>query len=188
MTVFDVASGAEQVLDLGMPVEEVSFRPPNGDELMFVVSRARLSPSTPSVPMARTSALWSVRQLTSREPSGRPMAPASPTANMTWPAIGVVHPHRWSGWQRRQDPAEPAAGDLPALPGLVTRRKVGRCRPRLLVWSGECRTRVGGGLLTVRDHLRRRLGAGQGTVRLLFQLRGRLGLVAGRHQDRQRSD
>ena len=36
MTVFDVASGGERVLDVGMPVEEVSFRPPNGDELMFV--------------------------------------------------------------------------------------------------------------------------------------------------------
>ena len=36
ITVFDVATGNEQVLDVGMPVERVSFRPPNGDELMFV--------------------------------------------------------------------------------------------------------------------------------------------------------
>ena len=36
ITVFDTASGDERVLDVGMPVERVSFRPPNGDELMFV--------------------------------------------------------------------------------------------------------------------------------------------------------
>ena len=36
ITVFDVATGDERVLDVGMPVERVSFRPPNGDELMFV--------------------------------------------------------------------------------------------------------------------------------------------------------
>ena len=36
ITVFDTASGDGRVLDVGMPVETVSFRPPNGDELMFV--------------------------------------------------------------------------------------------------------------------------------------------------------
>ena len=36
ITVFDTASGAERLLDVGMPVEHVSFRPPNGDELLFV--------------------------------------------------------------------------------------------------------------------------------------------------------
>ena len=36
MTLFDTASPEERSLDVGMPVESVSFRPPNGDELMFV--------------------------------------------------------------------------------------------------------------------------------------------------------
>jgi Tol biopolymer transport system component len=36
ITVFDIASGDKRVLDVAMPVEGVSFRPPNGDELMFV--------------------------------------------------------------------------------------------------------------------------------------------------------
>jgi Tol biopolymer transport system component len=36
ITVFDMPSGAERLLDVGMPVETVAFRPPIGDELMFV--------------------------------------------------------------------------------------------------------------------------------------------------------
>ena len=36
LTLFDTASGEERPLDVGTPVEGVSFRPPNGDELMFV--------------------------------------------------------------------------------------------------------------------------------------------------------
>ena len=36
ITVFDTASGGAHVLDVGMPVARVSFRPPNGDELLFV--------------------------------------------------------------------------------------------------------------------------------------------------------
>ena len=36
ITIIDIASGDERLLDVGMPVETVSFRPPNGDELMFV--------------------------------------------------------------------------------------------------------------------------------------------------------
>lgn len=36
MTLFDTASRGGRILDVGMSVERVSFRPPNGDELMFV--------------------------------------------------------------------------------------------------------------------------------------------------------
>jgi len=36
ITVFDATSGDQRILDVGMPVERVSFRPPNGDQLMFV--------------------------------------------------------------------------------------------------------------------------------------------------------
>jgi Tol biopolymer transport system component len=36
ITLFDTASGEARLLDVGMPVERVSFRPPKGDELLFV--------------------------------------------------------------------------------------------------------------------------------------------------------
>jgi Tol biopolymer transport system component len=36
VTFFDTASGEARLLDVGMPVEKVSFRPPSGDELLFV--------------------------------------------------------------------------------------------------------------------------------------------------------
>ena len=36
MTMFDLQSRASRVLDVGMPVESVQFRPPDGRELLFV--------------------------------------------------------------------------------------------------------------------------------------------------------
>ena len=87
MTLFDTASPEERSLDVGMPVESVSFRPPNGDELMFVGLQGENQTIYTIGADGANCTLWSGRQRASRDPSGRRMVRASPTASSTWPAI-----------------------------------------------------------------------------------------------------
>ena len=185
MTIFDIASGEERLLDVGMPVERVSFRPPNGDELMFVGLKGE------SIHVHHRRG-WLEQAPRGRADNGHPGPKWSPDGSrIAYSQYDVASNHVFT-----HIVGADGSGDvvLENPPGVIYQL--------FPVWSPDGRSVVvargywddaaivltdNGGVLTARDHHRRRLGPGQGAVRLLLQLRGRVGLVTGRHQDRQRS-
>ena len=116
----------------GCPSRHVSFRPPNGDELMFVGLKGEnqtiytigVDGSNPHPVVGPTTGIqgpqWS--------PDGSRIAYSQFDV-----ASNRVFTHIVGADGSGHDVLdEPAGRDLPALPGLVARRAVGPCRARLL--------------------------------------------------------